>query len=111
MRGSSSPAHDPRGRDRSDPPAQADAQATVLFRAAGITVTTMFVETAGHRYPLVQLRDPRRVEHTSWRQQRVYELWARFRGELVRLFRSRDEQQFGQVCRAVVRAREYAGLA
>jgi hypothetical protein len=29
---------------------------------------------------------------------------------MVRLFRSRDRQEFDRVCRALVRAREYAGL-
>jgi hypothetical protein len=106
MKGSSNPAPDPRWRDQS----VTSTPATVLFRGAGITVTTAFIESAGRRYPLAQLRAFRRVEHASWLQPRMYELWARFRGELVQLFRSRDEQEFGQVCRALVRAREYAGL-
>ncbi|HEY8471801.1 MAG TPA: DUF6232 family protein [Natronosporangium sp.] len=44
-------------------------------------------------------------------QSRLYELWAWFRGQQVRLFQSYDSREFGQVCRALTRAREYAGLA
>jgi hypothetical protein len=37
---------------------------------------------------------------------RRYELWARYRGEVVRLFCSTEEKTFGHVCRALIRARE-----
>jgi hypothetical protein len=44
-------------------------------------------------------------------QERSYELWARFRGQQVRLFRSDDAREFGQVCRALLRARQLGGVA
>lgn len=100
MNGSSSAADTPRWRDH----------IVTFYRYDGTIVTTAFVESDGRRYPLVDLTSLRRVEHTSLLQPRAYELWARFRGRLVRLFRSRDPREFGQVCRAVVRAREHAGL-
>jgi hypothetical protein len=106
MQGSSNPAPRPRWRDQS----VTSTPATVLYQGAGITVTTAFIEVAGDRYPLGQLLALRRVEQSRLLQPRRYELWARFRGELVRLFRSRNEQEFNRVCRALVRAREYAGL-
>jgi hypothetical protein len=37
---------------------------------------------------------------------RPYELWARYGGEVVRLFCSTEEKTFGHVCRALIRARE-----
>ena len=37
---------------------------------------------------------------------RPYELWARYRGEVVQLFCSTEEKTFGHVCRALIRARE-----
>jgi hypothetical protein len=83
----------------------------VLYRGPDTTITTAFVEAAGRRYPLAELESPRRVEHTFWRQTRWFELWARFRGEPVRLFRSRNGREFGRVCRALIRARELAGVA
>jgi hypothetical protein len=79
----------------------------VLYRAAGTTVTTAFVESAGRRYPLAELDMLRRVELRP----RWFELWAHFQGRTVRLFRSDNAQEFGKVCRALVRARELAGLA
>ncbi len=41
---------------------------------------------------------------------RPYELWAEYRGTTVRLFYSDSEREYGQVCRALVRAREIARL-
>ncbi|WP_319463246.1 DUF6232 family protein [Micromonospora sp. RTP1Z1] len=38
----------------------------------------------------------------------AYELWGRYRGAEVLLFSSDDERQFGQVARALLRAREGA---
>lgn len=86
-------------------------QPAVLYQDEAITVTTAFLESAGHRYPLEELERLHRVEHTGWLRPRWYELSARFRGRTVRLFRSRDARTFGRVCRALVRARERAGLA
>lgn len=37
---------------------------------------------------------------------RPYELWGEYHGLTVQLFYSADERQYGQVCRALVRARE-----
>jgi hypothetical protein len=82
----------------------------VLYQDDAITVTTAFLELAGQRYPLDELDLLRRVEHAGWLRPRLYELSARFRGRTVRLFRSRDAREFGRVCRALVRARERAGL-
>lgn len=39
-----------------------------------------------------------------------YELWARYRGRQTLLFRTDQERQFGQVTRALLRAREAARL-
>jgi hypothetical protein len=106
MEGSSYPAPFPRWRDQ---PVTFN-RSIVLYREGGTTVTTAFFESAGRRYPLAELREPRRVENASWLRPRMFELWALFRGRLVRLFRSRSEHEFGKVCRALVRAREHAGL-
>lgn len=40
----------------------------------------------------------------------AYELWGRYRGSVVLLFSSDQERQFGQVTRALIRAREAARL-
>lgn len=85
-------------------------RATVLYRYADTVVTTAFFESGGRRYPVSELTTVRRVEQASWAKPRQYELWAQV-GGWVRLFVSRDEREFGQVCRALTRAREYAGLA
>lgn len=108
MKRSSSTPRSPRWRDRF----VTLLRPVVLYQGAGTTITTDFFESAGRRYPLVELDLVQRVEHDSWLRPRLYELWARFQGgHTVRLFRSRDAKQFGQVCRALVRARERAGLA
>jgi hypothetical protein len=39
---------------------------------------------------------------------RAYQLWAYYRGERGPVFWTRDETTYGQVCRALVRAREAA---
>jgi Family of unknown function (DUF6232) len=41
---------------------------------------------------------------------RPFELWAEHRGESTQLFYSDSEREYGQVCRALVRAREMARL-
>lgn len=84
---------------------------TVLYQGADVLVTTAFFEFGGNRFPLRQLDDIERVEHGSWLQSKMYELWARFQDQRVRLFQGYDAQEFGQVCRALTRAREHAGLA
>ncbi|MDG4789488.1 DUF6232 family protein [Micromonospora sp. WMMD1102] len=40
----------------------------------------------------------------------AYELWGRYRGEMVLLFSSDHERQFGHVTRSLIRAREAARL-
>lgn len=40
---------------------------------------------------------------------RPYEIWAEFHGAEVRLFATEDREQYGQVARALVRARESHG--
>jgi uncharacterized protein DUF6232 len=40
---------------------------------------------------------------------RPYEIWARYRGGEVLLFATEDAEQYGQVARALVRARELHG--
>jgi hypothetical protein len=107
MHGSSDVAPAPRGRDRF----VTFSRPTVLYQGDGIIVTTAFVESGGHRFLVRELSDIERVEHGGLLQSRLYELWAWFRDQRVRLFRCYDAQEFGQVCRALTRAREYAGLA
>lgn len=41
---------------------------------------------------------------------RPYELWAEHRGATIQLFYSDSEREYGQVCRALVRAREMTRL-
>jgi uncharacterized protein DUF6232 len=41
---------------------------------------------------------------------RPFELWADYHGMTIQLFYSDSEREFGQVCRALVRAREMARL-
>lgn len=107
MKGSRSNLAGPRWRDRF----VTWLTPAVLYQDDAITVTTAFFESMGRRYPLDELELLRRVEHTAWLRPRRYELSAQFRGRTVRLFRSRDAREFGRVCRALVRARERAGLA
>lgn len=40
----------------------------------------------------------------------AYELWGRYKGSMILLFSSDHERQFGQVTRALIRAREAARL-
>ncbi|ROT32624.1 hypothetical protein EF879_12830 [Micromonospora sp. HM5-17] len=40
----------------------------------------------------------------------AYELWGRYRGSMILLFSTDQERQFGQVTRALIRAREAARL-
>src|SRR5262249_31749467 len=50
---------------------------------------------------------PVSVAALTWRlRPRPFELWAEYRGEMVRLFSSTEEKTFGHVCRALIRARE-----
>ncbi|GIG93190.1 hypothetical protein Pen02_81260 [Plantactinospora endophytica] len=44
------------------------------------------------------------------RRPRTYELWGMYRGQTVLLFVTADERRFGQVTRALIRAREVARL-
>lgn len=97
----------PRGRDLSD----SIGRPTVLYQGEDVTVTTAFFESGGFRFPLAELDDLERIEHGGWLQSHLYELWAWFRDQRVRLFHCYDAQEFGQVCRALTRAREHAGLA
>lgn len=83
---------------------------TILYRGGNTVVTTSTFEVGGLRYPVVELAVVERVESGGMFQARRYELWALVRGQSVRLFRTRDVREFGQVCRALTRAREYAGL-
>lgn len=107
MHGSSNVAPVPSGRDQF----VTNSRPVVLYHAAAATVTTLFFESAGLRYPVEELLDVERVEHGGLWQGRCYELWADYRGQRVRLFRTHDAREFGQVCRALMRAREHAGLA
>jgi hypothetical protein len=45
----------------------------------------------------------------GWVFRRPYEIWAEFRGSQVLLFATEDAEQYGQVARALVRARELGG--
>lgn len=107
MNASSSVAPTPRGRDRF----VTFMQPTTFYQGGDTTVTSAFFESAGHSYPVDELDYIERVEQGGLLQSRLYELWAWFRGERVRLFHCYDSQEFGQVCRALTRAREHAGLA
>jgi hypothetical protein len=42
----------------------------------------------------------------GWIFRRPYEIWAHYRGSPVLLFATEDSEQYGQVARALVRARE-----
>jgi hypothetical protein len=84
---------------------------SILYQGRGTTVTTTFFESGGYRYPLLELTDVERVEHGGWLQGRRFEIWARYGQQRVRVFFCYHATEFGQVCRALTRAREYAGLA
>lgn len=45
-----------------------------------------------------------------WLRPPAYELWGRYHGVMILLFSSDQERQFGQVTRALLRAREVARL-
>jgi hypothetical protein len=107
MHASREAAQNPIVRDR----VVTDNRSTILYQEAGTTVTTTFFEFGGYRFPLEELTNVERVEHGGWLQTRRFELWARFRQQRVRLFFCYHTREFGQVCRALTRAREYAGLA
>jgi hypothetical protein len=50
----------------------------------------------------------------QWLRPPAYELWGRYRGEMILLFSSDQERQFGQLTRALRRAQEvarYGGMA
>ncbi|WP_433217324.1 DUF6232 family protein [Dactylosporangium sp. CS-047395] len=64
----------------------------------GVAVTSDYLSVHGEQYDLRELADVRRSG--SW------ELWGTYRGEVVPLWASRDETEFGQVCRALQRALE-----
>src|SRR5690606_32869620 len=63
-------------------------------------VTTAYFESGGRRYPLAALSTVRRAELARRPKSRQYELWARIGGDWVRLYASRTERVYGQVCRA-----------
>lgn len=88
-----------------------DDRPAILYQEGGTTVTTTFFEFDGYRFPLTELTEVERVENGGWLQSRRFELWARFRRQRVRVFFCYRATEFGQVCRALTRAREYAGLA
>jgi hypothetical protein len=106
MHGSSNITSAPRGRDRF----VTLGRPAVLYEGEGTIVTTAFFESEGLRFPVEELASVERVESGGLLQSRLFELWARFRGEQVRLFQCYSSREFGQVCRALTRAREYAGL-
>jgi hypothetical protein len=82
--------------------------ATTFYRRPGTRITTQVFEFAGQRYPVADLGEIRRVVLNSRLRNRLFELWAQFDGRTVRLFYCHNEREFGQVCRALVRARENA---
>jgi hypothetical protein len=87
------------------------ASPVVLYHGPGATITTAYFESGGYRYPLTEFDGIERVENGGWLQSRRYELWAWYHNRQLRLFHCYDQQEFGQVCRALTRAREHAGLA
>ncbi|HLU44295.1 MAG TPA: DUF6232 family protein [Natronosporangium sp.] len=82
----------------------------VLYRDWNTLVTTETFWSEDGCYPVEELAFVERVESGSRFRGRSYELRALFRGQRVRLFRTRNQCKFGQVCRALTRAQEYAGL-
>jgi uncharacterized protein DUF6232 len=86
-------------------------RAAILYQERGTTVTTTYFESGAYRFAVAELADVERVEHGRWLQAKRYELWARYRQQRIRLFYCYNAREFGQVCRALTRAREYAGLA
>jgi hypothetical protein len=106
MHGSSNITSVPRGRD----PFVTIGRPAVLYQGEGTIVTTAFFESDGLRFPVDELASVERVESGGLLQSRLFELWAWFRGEQIRLFQCYSSREFGQVCRALMRAREYAGL-
>lgn len=106
MHGSSNVAPAPRGRDSF----VTFGRPTILYQGDGAVVTTTYFEAHARRFPVAELDDVERVETGSLLQSKLYELWAWFRGEQVCLFQSHDAKEFGQICRALTRARERAGL-
>jgi TPR repeat protein len=86
-------------------------RSAVLHRQGSTTVTVAYFDSDGRRFPLQELDQIERVEHRGLLGPRLFELWALFRGHRVRLFHTYDAREFGQVTRALVRAREYAGVA
>lgn len=97
----------PRGRD----PFVTFNRQAIYYQDRNTTVTSRYFQSDGYRYPVDELVDIERVEHGGWLQARAYELWGRFRGQRIRLFLCYNARQFGQVCRALTRARENLGLA
>jgi hypothetical protein len=89
----------------------ASTHAIIFYKGASTTVTSTFFVAGRHRYPMAELKNLERVEHRGPLRPTLYELWAFFRGHWVRLFRTSDAKEFGQVARALARAREYAGLS
>lgn len=106
MHASSNITPTPRGRDRF----VTLGQPTLLYQGDGAIVTTAYFQSIGGRFPVAELDGVERVETGSLLQSRLFELWAWFQGERVCLFQCPDEREFGQVCRALTRARERAGL-
>ncbi|WP_018349600.1 DUF6232 family protein [Longispora albida] len=83
---------------------------TVYYDRGGIRITERCMELHGQCYPLAELS---RIEVSPpsgvlafLRIRRVWELWAEHRGVVTLIFTSRSERIFGQVRRALMRARE-----
>jgi len=78
--------------------------------------TTIAVELALHSYEMWALATSAAAGVAvaamirAHRRQQVCELWAEYRGETVRAYRTRDAREFGQVTRALMRAIEHAGI-
>ena len=73
--------------------AQEQPPAGAFLAAGGVVTVPLLVALAGHRM-----------------RPRPFELWAEFRGLTVQLYRSENEREYNQICRALVRARELARL-
>ncbi|MBG6139458.1 DUF6232 family protein [Longispora fulva] len=83
---------------------------TIYYERDGVRVTEQCVEVAGTCYPLAELGRIEVAPPTGlsavFRVGRRWELWAEHRGAWVLLFATGSERIFGQVGRAVTRARE-----
>jgi hypothetical protein len=110
-------------------PTSITSRPDTLLRQPGIRVSGRWFIVGSRRYDVTELshlrtvrgpRDPLTIRAVITTgvvlaaigrlRPRPFELWAEYRGMTVQLFYSDSEREYGQVCRALVRAREMARL-